>query len=429
MGIKIPVDQEPSGSLHVADLARLAQATTPRLRMASETARTQSILAIQSALIEKTAAILAANREDVEDGRRASLSAALLDRLTLTPARITALAASLETIASSPAVVGAIEQRSLRPDGLEILKTRIPLGVIGVIFESRPNVLIDCAALAIKSGNAILLKGGSDAGRSNAILGSLVRAAIAPFLPADSIQVIPAGDRRLTLEMVQLNGLIDLIIPRGGEGLIRMVQENARIPVIAHAKGLCHLYIHADADVDQAIAITMNAKTQRPGVCNAVETLLVHDALAKTLLPPLMAKLLEAHVQLRVEQPLLDLYPQLGLTLATPEDWDMEYLDLILSIKLVPDEDAAIAHIQKYGSHHTEAIVARDSAVIGKFETAIDASCIAVNASTRFNDGGELGLGAEIGISTSKLHAYGPMGARELTTSRYVLHGSGHCRR
>jgi glutamate-5-semialdehyde dehydrogenase len=419
-----PIDSTPL----VKSLAELAQATTLALRLAPEATRRAAILSIREALQDHEAEIFAANALDVEEGQRNGLSSAILDRLTLTAKRLQTLGDSLVQIAEAPAVVGLIEEQRTRGDGLEIIKQRIPLGVIGVIFESRPNVLIDCAALAIKSGNAILLKGGRDAARSNAVLGHLVRQAIAAHLPLECVQVIPAGDRQLTLEMVKLTGLIDLIIPRGGEGLIRMVTEHARVPVIAHAKGLCHLYLHADAPRDEAIAITLNAKTQRPGVCNALETLLIHESLLTRYGPELFLLLQTAGVQLRVDTRIHHLLPDMGFQIAEDEDWDTEYLDLILAVKVVSGVEEAIAHIQKHGSRHTEAIIARDPEVIELFQTAVDASCIAVNASTRFNDGGELGLGAEIGISTSKLHAYGPMGAKEMTTSRFLLRGAGHCR-
>ncbi len=410
----------------VVQAATRAKASTAALRILDENVRRQSLHALGQTLLDNQAIILAANELDVAAAKSQGLSAALVDRLVLNASRLKSMADAVGRIADSPEVLGSLESFSKRPDGLEICKKRIPLGVIAVIFESRPNVLIDCAALAIKSGNAILLKGGSEATHSNHILGELVKKAIAGFLPADCVQVIPGGDRKLTLELVKLTGLVDLVIPRGGEGLIRMIQEHARVPVIAHAKGLCHLYLHADADPEQAMAITVNAKTQRPGVCNAIETLLVHESLTGTILPELFHRLQEKNVTLLVDKPLLQLFPHLQL--ATDEDWDTEYLDSILSVKLVHNEAEAIDHILKHSSNHTEAIVARDPHVIDRFESAIDASCIAINASTRFNDGGELGLGAEIGISTTKLHAYGPMGARELTTSRFVVRGEGHCR-
>ncbi len=415
-------------SFDIAAIAREAKESCHLLRFVSEEQRVESIKAIGRKLEGATATILAANQLDLADAAAQNLSRALIDRLCLNESRIKNLLQGLEQIASAPAVVGQIESQNTRSDGLIIERKRIPLGVIAVIFESRPNVLIDCAAIAIKSGNAILLKGGSDAKHSNAILGKLVRDAVKPYLPEGCIQIIPAGDRQLTIEMVKLAGLIDLVIPRGGEGLIRMIQEHARVPIIAHAKGLCHLYLHSDAIADLAMAITLNAKAQRPGVCNAIETLLVHRSLAVTQLLPLMMRLQSVDVSLRVDAEILRSFPNQNLTLATEEDWNTEYLENILSIRLVDNEDAAIAHILRYGSQHTEGIVAQDKAVIQKFEMALDSSCIAVNASTRFNDGGELGLGAEIGISTSKLHAFGPMGSKELTTLRYIVRGQGHVR-
>jgi len=408
--------------------AERAKACSTLLMKVPEEVRTRSILAIKKALLQDLPHILAANQRDVEAAKIHGLSLALIDRLTLDETRIQSLADSLQKIAEAPAVLGQIEHHSISSKGFTIDRKRIPLGVIGVIFESRPNVLIDCAALAIKSGNSILLKAGNDAQHSNEALGKLVKKAIAPYLPDDCIQLIPSGDRSLTIQLVQLVGLVDLIIPRGGESLIRMIQEHARVPVIAHAKGLCHLYIHADARTEHAIAITLNAKTQRPSVCNAIETLLVHEELQHRFLPDLLDALLTAGVELRVDGRLAELYPQYKLTKAIAEDWDTEYLDKILAVRMVKDEDEAIEHILKHGSHHTEAIVAEDPCVQQRFETSIDASCIAINVSTRFNDGGELGLGAEIGISTSKLHAYGPMGAKELTTTRFVVRGDGHCR-
>ncbi|WP_141732179.1 glutamate-5-semialdehyde dehydrogenase [Oligoflexus tunisiensis] len=408
--------------------ARQAQASSVRLRRYREEDRQRAILAIRDILLSQRAAILEANDKDIQAARRNELSEAMIDRLTLTTERLQGLADALSTIASSPPILGQIEDAHTRDDGLIVQRKRIPIGVIGVIFESRPNVLIDCAALAIKSGNAILLKGGSDAEHSNAILGTLVQEAIAPFLPRGSVQVIPGGDRQLTMDMVKLVGLIDLIIPRGGEGLIRMIQEHAKIPVIAHAKGLCHLYLHADADFNKARAIALNAKVQRPSVCNAIETLLVHEQHASGFLLDLLKALTDAGVRLRVDDSIWSLGPQEGWERAQAEDWDTEYLDKILAVRLVSSEDEAIDHILQHGSHHTEAIISNDPSVLQKFEESLDASCLAINASTRFNDGGELGLGAEIGISTTKLHAYGPMGARELTTTRFVVQGAGHCR-
>jgi len=408
--------------------ARQAKASTARLRRYREEDRQEAILAIRAALLKAQPDILEANAKDVVTARKNNLSEAMIDRLTLTETRLQGLRQALHDIAASRPVLGQIEEQHTRADGLIIQKKRIPLGVIGVIFESRPNVLIDCAALAIKSGNAILLKGGSDAEHSNAILGALVQDAIAPFLPRESVQIVPGGDRQMTVEMVKLVGLIDLVIPRGGEGLIRMIHEHAKVPVIAHAKGLCHLYIHADADFEKARAIALNAKVQRPSVCNAIETLLVHKAHASGYILDLLQALADAGVRLRVDEHIWLLGPKKGWEQADEADWDTEYLDKILSVRLVASEDEAIEHILAHGSQHTESIISDDPIVIQKFEESIDASCIAVNASTRFNDGGELGLGAEIGISTTRLHAYGPMGARELTTTRFVVQGEGHCR-
>jgi glutamate-5-semialdehyde dehydrogenase len=407
-------------------LAQKAKATTPILRGLKEENRRRALFALEKHLLENIDRIRSANRLDLEDAKKNGLSAALYDRLLLTDARIQALSQTVREIAEAPGVVGATESSFVRKDGLEIIKQRIPIGVIGFIFESRPNVLVDSAALAIKSANAIILKGGKEARHSNQLLGELVKTAIATELPPDSIQVLPSDDRLAVSQLLVLNQLIDLIIPRGGEQLIQMVYEKSKIPVIAHYKGLCHIYLHKDAKEQDAINICLNAKTQRPGVCNAMETLLVHRDLTQSFLARLMHQFKELGVTLRGDTRLLAHFPYLEA--ASELDWETEYLDKILSIKLVDDEHEAIAHILRYGSHHTEGIVAEDPEVIQLFQDTIDASCITVNASTRFNDGGELGLGAEIGISTTKLHAYGPMGARELTTSRYIVRGTGHCR-
>lgn len=389
--------------------------------------RNQALHAIASALVRNSARILAANVKDVKAARKAGLSAAMVDRLTLGEAGVTAMANAVRAIAGQHDVVGEVVETCQRPNGLRVRRERVPLGVIAMIFESRPNVVVDCSALSIKSGNAILLKGGKEATHSNKVLGDVVRHAIAPYLPKDSVIVLDSTSRKSVQEMLRLPQYIDLVIPRGGESLVKYVVANARMPVVAHYKGICHVYVHDDADLDQALKICVNAKVQRPGVCNAMETLLVNKRIAG----PFLKELIPIYESLDVQVRGCPQSRKMGgksVSPATAKDWDTEYLDKIISVKVVGSIDDAIAHIQKHGTHHTEAICATDPTAIQKFVSAIDASCIMVNASTRFNDGGELGLGAEMGISTSKVHAYGPMGARELTTMRFVVEGDGQVR-
>jgi len=358
------------------------------------------------------------------------MSGAMIDRLKLDDAAISGMIKGVADIRSQEEVVGMIESETKREDGLIIQKQRIPLGVIAMIFESRPNVVIDCSALAIKSGNAMILKGGKEAAHSNQILAEIVREAIKSHIPENTIQLLDSKDRSLINDLLKMKDEISVVIPRGGESLIEHVYKNATMPVIAHFKGLCHLYIHSDANLKQAHEIWLNGKVQRPGVCNALETLLVHKSIEDTFLSTLIDELGKEKVEIRADKIILGKYGDRSFVVAASEsDWDTEYLDKILSIKMVDDEDEAINHIQKHGTFHTEAICAKDKAVIEKFKTMIDCSCIAVNASTRFNDGGQLGLGAELGISTTKFHAYGPMGAKEMTTTRFVIQGDGHIRK
>lgn len=389
--------------------------------------RNRALLAIADALIQQTPKIMAANAKDLKTAKKSGLSAALLNRLKIDEAGVASMASAVRAIAEQPDVVGQIVETSTRPNGLRVRRERIPLGVIAMIFESRPNVVIDCSALAIKSGNAILLKGGKEAAHSNKVLGDIVRTAIATVLPKDCVIVLDSTSRKSVQELLKLPHYIDLVIPRGGEGLVKYVVAHARMPVVAHYKGICHVYVHDDADLSRALQICLNAKVQRPGVCNAMETLLVNARVAEAFLAMLLPSFIAAGVQLR-GCPRTRKIGGKGVRAASAKDWDTEYLDKIISIKVVGTEDEAITHIQQHGTHHTEAICATDSAAIQKFISAIDASCIVVNASTRFNDGGELGLGAEMGISTSKVHAYGPMGARELTTTRFVVEGQGQVR-
>jgi glutamate-5-semialdehyde dehydrogenase len=314
-----------------------------------------------------------------------------------------------------------------RPNGLLVGRVRIPLGVIGFIYESRPNVTVDAAALCLKSGNSVILKGGKEALHSNLVLAKLMQDALAEFnIPAGAVQVIPSVAREATLELLKQDELVDLIIPRGGEGLIRFVAENSRIPVLKHYKGVCHIFVDEGADLELAETVCFNAKVQRPGVCNSMETMLVHEKIAPEFLPRLHARFREAGVDLRGCPLTQKLDPQVNP--AQEEDWGFEFLDLILAVKVVPDLDAALTHIARYSSNHTEAIITRDYDRAQRFLREVDSSVVLVNASTRFNDGGELGLGAEIGISTSKLHAFGPMSLEELTTTKFIVYGSGQIR-
>ena len=369
--------------------------------------------------------ILAANQENVTAARADGQAAAFVDRLTLTPTRLAAMARGLRQIADLPDPVGEVTGMWRRPNGLQVGRMRVPLGVIGFIYESRPNVTADAAGLCLKSGNAVILRGGAEALRSNlAIAEVLARAVASAGLPAAALTVVPTPDRAMVKELLALHGLIDLIIPRGGEEFIQMVRETSQIPVIAHDKGLCHTYVDAGADLGMAAAIALNAKVERPGVCNAMETLLVHTEVASALLPALVAQLAQAGVEVRGCSETRSLVP--SIRPATEADWDTEYLDLTLSVRVVPSFEEALAHIARHGSGLAEAIVTADHGRAMRFLREVDAGAVFVNASTRFTDGFEFGMGAEMGISTQKLHARGPMGLRELTCEKFIVLGDGH---
>ncbi|WP_293170208.1 glutamate-5-semialdehyde dehydrogenase, partial [Oceanithermus sp.] len=359
--------------------------------------------------------------------REAGLSGPRFERLRLDERALADLVAGLRQVAAMPDPLGEIAELRVLPNGLRVGKMRIPLGVIGFIYESRPGATVEAAALSLKAGNAIVLRGGREAHRSNAALVEAFQASLSGAgLPPAAVQQVPTTDRAAVLEMLKLDEHIDVIIPRGGEGLIRLVAENARMPVLYHAKGVNHLYVDEDADLEMALEIAHNGKVQRPGVCNALEAVLVHESAAARFLPRLEARMLESSVELRAHQ---NARPYLqSAKPAGDDDWGREFLDLILAVKVVADMDEALDHIARYGSHHTEAIVTRDYARAQRFLREVDASLVLTNASPRFNDGFQLGLGAEIGISTSKLHAYGPMGVRELTTTKYVALGEGQVR-
>jgi glutamate-5-semialdehyde dehydrogenase len=408
----------------VAEAARAAARVVAR---APQAQRTLALTSIAAAIDRHRPAVLAANAKDLAAAREAGVAPALLDRLLLDDKRITGLARAVADIAAAPEVLARIERSETRPNGLEIQRVRIPLGVIAMIYEARPNVTTDAAALCLKAGNACILRGGREALESNrALLAAVQDGLAAAELPIEAVQLVPITDREAIADLVKLDDLIDLCIPRGGEGLIRYVADHARVPVIKHYKGVCHIYVHADADLELAAAIIENAKVQRPGVCNAVETVLIDRAIAETFVPKLVARLVPT-VELRGD----DFVRALGgaaVRPATEEDWYAEYLDLIVAVRVVDGMAAAIAHIERYGSNHTESIITRNREAGEQFLHDVDSSTVIVNASTRFADGGELGLGAEIGISTTRLHAYGPMGAEGLTTTKFVIRGSGQIR-
>ncbi len=410
------------------DLARASRRAARALRTATTAKKDAALRAMAARLRAQVDAVLAANAEDLARADAAGVTAALRDRLRLDAGRIESMAVAIEEVAALPDPTAVPTSYVRRPNGLMVGRVRIPLGVVLVIFEARPNVTSDAAALCLKSGNAVILRGGSDAFASSSAIGEALRAGIsAADLPADAVQVVPTPDRAATLELLALDDLIDLAIPRGGEGLIRFVTEHARVPVIRHYKGVCHIYVDAHADLGAAVDICYNAKVQRPGVCNALETLLVHRDAAATFLPRVAARLREAGVELRGDEATRALLPD--VLAATEDDYHAEYLALILAIRVVESLDRAIEHIERYGSSHTDAIVTADRAAAERFVREVDSSCVIVNASTRFNDGGELGLGAEIGISTTKIHAFGPMGLESLTTQKFVVWGDGQTRR
>lgn len=393
----------------------------------STDAKSALLRAMADALDADEPAILAANTEDLRAAEAKGIAGAMLDRLKLDPARLAAIANAVREVATLPDPVGMVTRRETRPNGLSIERVRVPLGVIVMIYEARPNVTADAAALCLKAGNGVILRGGSEAVRSNvAICGALERALCAHGVPAAAITLVDDLRRETMLELLQLHDVVDLAIPRGGEGLIRFVAEHARVPVIKHYKGVCHLYVDAAADLDLALDLLLDGKVSRPGVCNALETLLVHAEVADAFLPRAAAMLAERGVQLRADPQALARMP--GAVPAHDDDWDAEFLDLILAVRVVDSLDDAIAHIRRHGSDHTEVIATRDDAAAARFVHALRSAVVMVNASSRFSDGGELGLGAEIGISTTRLHAYGPMGAESLTIERFVVHGAGQTR-
>jgi glutamate-5-semialdehyde dehydrogenase len=412
---------------YVSRLAAAARSAAGVLAASRGARRDAALTACASALRDARAELKAANEKDLARSDEFDLSPAMVKRLTLDDRRIEQMASALEQIARQVDPVGRTLDAYYRPNGLRIEKRRVPIGVIGIIYESRPNVTADAAGLCLKSANAAILRGGKEAIHSNLAIASALRAGLAAAeLPEASVTVIDNTDRAIVNALATAEGLIDLIIPRGGEGLIRAVAQAATIPVIKHYAGVCHVYVHAAADLAVAERIALNAKCQYPAVCNAMETLLVDAAVAEAFLPNVCEKLAAERVELRGCERTRAIVP--GVKEADEDDWRAEYLDLILAVRVVDDLEAAIEHINTFGSRHTDAIVTRDAAAADRFVTAVDSSSVMVNASTRFSDGGEYGLGAEIGISTDKLHARGPMGAADLTTYKWIVTGTGHVR-
>jgi glutamate-5-semialdehyde dehydrogenase len=409
------------------DLGRRARAASRRLAAAGTRAKDAALAAMADALGSQAKTILEANAADSSDAKKAGLSVAMIDRLTLSAAGIEKMAQQVRQIADLRDPVGEIIEGHVRPNGLRIERVRVPIGVILVIYESRPNVTSDVAALCLKSGNAAILRGGKESLRTNlAIHRAIADAVKSQGLPADAVQMIDNPDRDLLAALLREDRLIDLVVPRGGEGLIRAVAEQSTIPVIKHYKGVCHVYVDDLADLAMAAEICFNAKVQRPGVCNAMETMLVHKNVAARFLPRICKRLAEAGVELRGCERTRAVWPDAKE--AAEEDWYAEYLDLILAVRVVDDIEQAIEHVAQYGSNHTDAIVSEDVRRIQQFVRDVDSSSVMVNTSTRFSDGGEYGLGAEVGISTDKLHARGPMGVRDLTTYKWIVTGSGQLR-
>ena len=396
----------------------------------STSTKNRALAAMAGGLEKGTGEILAANRQDLAAARRAGVRGALLDRLTLNPERVEEMAAGLRAVARLPDPVGRVIAKWRRPNGLKIAKVRVPIGVIAVVYEARPNVTADCAGLCLKSGNSVILRGGSEAIRSNrAIFRCLDRAARGAGLPAGALQLVWNTNRRSVDLLLGQAGGVDLVIPRGGEGLIRQVVAKAKVPVIKQYQGICHTYVDAGADLKMAQEICINAKVQRPGVCNAMETLLVHRRAAAEFLPAMAGRYRRAGVRLRGDAAVRRILRGTPVEAATEKDWATEYLDLILSVKVVGSLEEAMEHIRRYGSGHSDAIVTRSKRNGERFLRGVDSACVYVNASTRFTDGGQFGLGAEIGVSTDKLHARGPMGLEELTTYKYEVTGTGQVRR
>lgn len=411
--------------------ARRARAAATALRSLTRDEKDAALRACAAALRAQSDRIVEVNRRDLDRAREAGTAEALIDRLTLDDARLESIAAALEDVAKLPDPVGDVVRGYSLPNGLQVRQVRVPLGVVGIIYEARPNVTVDAAGLCLKSGNAALLRGSSSALATNQVLVDVLREALsASGLPGDAVQLVPGDTHDSVKHLMTARGLVDVLIPRGGEGLIRSVVDGSTVPVIETGVGNCHVYVDADADVDKAVQIVMNSKTQRVSVCNAAETLLVHEQIADRFLPALMEAFSDAAVTVHGDEAMARFTEMAGTTYipVTDEDWQAEYYSLDIAAGVVPDIDAALEHIRRWSSGHTEAIVSDSASAITTFVNGVDSAAVMVNASTRFTDGGEFGFGAEIGISTQKLHARGPMGLSELTTTTYVVTGDGHVR-
>ncbi len=408
-------------------MGKRARRASQHMAVANSSVKRCMLEAVAKALEKERSAIAAANEKDLVEAEKRGLPKAKVDRLRLTEKVVNEMIGGLLEVAALPDPVGEVTRMWVRPNGLRVGRMRIPLGVIGIIYESRPNVTVDAAALCVKAGNTVILRGGSEAFHSNQCLtGILQRCLVGAELPEAAVQLVATTDREAVLDLLQLEEYIDVMIPRGGEELIRFVTQHARMPVLKHYKGVCHVYVDADADLDMAEKICLNAKVQRPGVCNAMETLLVHADVAASFIPRMASSFRKEGVELRGCARTCELVP--GCKSATEDDWYAEYLDLILAVRVVTGMEEAVDHIATYGSQHTEAIVTRDFEKAHRFVQEVQSSLVLVNASTRFNDGFQLGLGAEIGISTSRLHAFGPMGIEELTTTKFIAYGNGQLR-
>jgi len=411
----------------VTEMAGRARQAARNLATLSTAAKNTALLTTADLLLSEKEYIQSENSRDLEAGRNKGLSPAMLDRLELSDKVIESMIIGLREVAALPDPVGEVNDMKHLPSGITVGRMRIPLGVVGMIYESRPNVTIDAAALCLKAGNGVLLRGGSEAIHSNLALARILQKGLeAGGIDPDAVQVIPTTDREAVNHMLQLEEYLDVIIPRGGEGLIRFVSQNSRIPVLKHYKGVCHVFVDEDADIDMAVDIIDNGKTQRPGVCNALEGVLIHREISATALPAIAKRLFAKGVELRGCARSCSLVP--GIVPAREEDWGTEFLDLILVVRIVDSLDEAMAYIDKHGSNHTETIITSSYPRSQRFLREVDASAVMINASTRFNDGGQFGLGAEIGISTTKLHAYGPMGLEELTTRKFIVYGNGEVR-
>lgn len=411
----------------IVNMAKAARSAATEMAKCSSNQKNAVLFGLADEIEKNASRIQQANQKDLDRAREMGISNAMIDRLTVSDATINSMAKGLREVAGLNDPVGAISKSWLRPNGLEVTRMRIPLGVIGIIYESRPNVTIDAAGLCLKAGNAVILRGGSEALNSNQTLANIIGQVLSDCdLPETAVQIVPVRDREAVNILLNQEEFIDLIIPRGGEGLIRFVVEHSTIPVLKHYKGVCHVYVDEGADLNMAEEICFNAKVQRPGVCNAMETMLVHRSIAKEFLPQMAKRLINSGVEIRGCPETCQILP--NVLKAEPSDWPEEYLDLVLAVRVVEDMEQAISHISEHGSKHTESIVTRDYKRARRFVRETDSSVVLVNASTRFNDGGELGLGAEIGISTSKLHAFGPMGVEELTTTKFVVFGDGQIR-